>query len=68
MKVLLILCALVLTEEIADNLSDIFDGESFRKEKVLALKGTGSFLLLYDGQVDLKKRNGLLIRSSEITH
>ena len=67
MKVLLILCALVVTEEIADHLSDIFDGESFRKEKVLALKGTGSFLLFYDCQIDLKKRNTLLIRSSETT-
>ena len=46
MKVLLILCALVFTEEIADNLSDIFDGESFRKEKVLALKGTGPYYYL----------------------
>ena len=46
MKVLLLFCALVVTEEIADHLSDIFDGESFRKEKVLALKGTGLLLLM----------------------
>ena len=45
MKVLLFFCALITAEEIADQLNDIFDGESFRKEKVLKLKGIGSCLV-----------------------